>query len=122
MIQETHNISHEAMERLQHYLRYPSHENAVLRESIIEQLRSEAHSTWNQISETVQFDNLDLSFLSNFQLEPKFQYSKICIPGDILPESISLKQVVCDNSFLDTLHSGEYNSLSLNKYSPSTAA
>lgn len=35
MIQETHNISHEAMERLQHYLRYPSHENAVLRESII---------------------------------------------------------------------------------------
>ena len=62
-MQDVYNISRDAMGNLLNHLRHPLYENAVLRESIMQRLHSEIQSTYDGNSETVQFSNLDLSYI-----------------------------------------------------------
>lgn len=62
-MQDVHNISRDAMRNLLNHLCHPSYENAVLRESIMQRLHSEIQFTSDGNSETVQFSNLDLSYI-----------------------------------------------------------
>lgn len=110
MMQEVYNISRGAMENLLNHLRYPSYENAVLRESVMRRLHSEIQSTSDGNSETVQFQNLDLSFLALPQVNIPFSYSAIQISG--VPSSLDIPA-------MQTLHTDVSY---WNEYSPSTAA
>ena len=110
MIQETYNISHEAMESLRKHLRHPSYENAVLRESIMQQLHSEMPSTIEGNSETVQFENLDLGFLLLDHEKSEFRYSEV---------SIENEQPMSNVSMYDTKHPA---ACYWDEYIPTTAA
>ena len=110
MMQDVYNISRDTMENLLNRLRHPSYENAVLRESIMQRLHSEIQSTSDGNSETVQFSNLDLSFLASPQVNAPFSYSAVQISEAPSALDIPVKQIPRTEI--------SYR----NEYSPSTAA
>ena len=94
MIQEVYNISRDAMNSLLDQLRFPSREQVLKREALINRLQAEISTVISGDSEIDHFENLDLSFLK----DSPFSYSELAIPEDHSSVHIAVNRPICNEA------------------------